>query len=233
MAIKTLKLSKAPLKKPLPSGFSLTELMVVVMVMFAILAMTAPSIQTWTSTSLSMGARQLDAFLNLSRAEAIRTNRVVRVALVRGWSEEPESVLRKLSAWSWDDRTDEFVQVSEWQVMPEGIIIEPEFPHYVRHSAYAEDDGTVVNAHFPDKKRTFDINGERVEVLTIDFMPSGRVRMSDSGSKRMIGFVLVQGYPGRNGEIVRTSPENFPGRPANWAQVNVDTLTGRVQVHRP
>ena len=44
-------------------------------------------------------------------------------------------------------------------------------------------------------------------------------------------FVATQGFADPGQPITYTSQAN--GRPANWAQVNVDTLTGRARVYQP
>ena len=214
-------------------GFSLVEMLVVVAVIGMLLALSAPSILTLTSTSLTTGAWQLNGYLNLARAEAIRDGRVVRVALVRNWDNEQHSALRKLSTWKWDDEAEVFVQSGGWEILPEGVVIEPEFPDYVRSADYAKDDATTVQAQFPERDETLSISGDTVEVTTLDFLPNGRVRESGEIPKRMIGFVMTLGYVDEQGNVVRTASRDDSGQPANWAQVNVDTLTGRIQVHRP
>lgn len=215
------------------SGFSLTELMAVVAVTAMLLALAAPSIMTLTSTSLTTGGRQLSGYLNLARAEAIRDGRVTRVILVRQWNGEPDSALRKLCICKWDDEKEEFVLNGAWQILPEGVVIEPEFPDYVRSAEYAEDEPVTVQAEFPAKEVKLDVQGDSVRALAMDFLPNGRVRQTGNDPKRMIGFVLIQGHTDDHGNPVRTGAQSSPGKPKNWAQVNVDALTGNVQIYRP
>lgn len=210
---------------PSNKAFSLVEMMVVISVMAFLLAFAAPALMSLGSTSLSSGGRELAGFLKLARAEAIAKNTVVRVAVVRKWPSEPDSVHRALSMWTWDEDSEEFVQAGAWETLPEGLIIEPTFPSYVKQAEYAKDDPVNVRASTPKKTTEVEVNGETVSATYLEFMPNGRARSPDGMAERKMAFVVIQGFE-ENGQIIRIAPQN-------WAQVNVDLLTGHIEILRP
>jgi hypothetical protein len=71
---------------------------------------------------------------------------------------------------------------------------------------------------------------EQISGRYIEFLPSGAARIPNSAERRAI-FVATQGFAEAGQQITYTSQAG--GRPNNWAQINVDTLTGRVRVYRP
>ena len=212
-------------------AFSLIELMAVIAVMAFLLALAAPTLLTLGSTSLSAGGRELAGFLNLARADAIAKNTVVRVMIVRDWPNEPEAVNRKFSVWKWDERAEDFVQSGAWLSLPEGLVIEPQFPSYVRGAEYAKEDPVEIRALTPNEVRQIKVGDDTVDVSMLDFMPNGRVRTPDTMRERKFAFVVIQGHMSSN-QVVRTAPQK-EGRPRNWAQVNIDVITGNIAVLRP
>ncbi|MEM7015456.1 MAG: prepilin-type N-terminal cleavage/methylation domain-containing protein [Verrucomicrobiota bacterium] len=206
-------------------AFSLVEMMVVISVLAFLLAFAAPSIMSLGSTSLSAGGRDLVGFLKLARAEAIAKNTVVRVAIVRNWPSEPDAAHRTFGTMSWNEETEEFVQIGAWESLPEGLMIEPSFPSYVKDSEYAKDDPINVRASTPNKMIEVMVNGEAISATYLEFMPNGRARAPDGMAERKLAFVVIQGFE-EDGEIVRVASQN-------WAQVNVDLLTGHIEVLRP
>lgn len=64
-------------------------------------------------------------------------------------SEVPGSALRKSYILKWEDEKEEFAPDGARQILPEGVVIEPEFPDYVRSAEYAEDEPITLQAEFP------------------------------------------------------------------------------------
>lgn len=213
-------------------GFSLIELMTVISIIAFLIAMAAPTVLTMRSTSLSAGGRHLQQFFVLARSEAIAQNTVIRVGIVREWPGDPDAAHRKLGIWKWSDEREEFVQSGPWKTLQEGLVIEPSFPSWVHTAEYAKDDPVNVHAFTPRETRQLPVDGKNVRVTLLDFMPNGRVRAPDGGLERKLALVLVSGHT-EGTRIVRTGPKTAFGEPSNWAQVNLDTLTGRIEILRP
>ena len=68
-----------------------------------------------------------------------------------------------------------------------------------------------------------------MKVRFIEFKPNGRARIKGSEARKVI-TLLVNGIL-TNTEFTYTEQED--GTPTNWAQINVDTLTGRTRILRP
>ena len=75
-----------------------------------------------------------------------------------------------------------------------------------------------------------DTNFGTISTRYIEFLPTGAVRIPGSSDRQAI-FVAAEGYTDASLQITHTAQTG--GHPANWAQVNVDTLTGRAHVYRP
>ena len=93
-------------------------------------------------------------YLNLARSEAIQRGRVVRVGLVTSWEGKPDAAYRTFGTWVWDDQSEEFQRAGNWEILPDGIVVEDSFPEYVRNSSYATDRADTVQAQYPQTMET-------------------------------------------------------------------------------
>ena len=220
------------------AGWTLTEMIMVVglmlIVMVAFAAMTARSS---SSQNLASASRDLANYLTLARAEAVRHQTIVRLVFPERWPgiEDP-GMFRRMSLWKWEPALEEFRQLSGWAKIPDGVVLELEYPEYARDAGYAEKDGATTRGDYALEKRgvPFDIQIRRKETPTrfIEFLPTGGARIPEGEEKRII-IVAVEGFedPPGSGNLVRTATGG--DRPQNWAQVNIETLTGKVRVYRP
>jgi hypothetical protein len=147
------------------------------------------------------------------------------------------AVSARFSLWAWDAEAEVFTPITPWEELPVGTVFEPQLPDYTRNSAYAEADPSTVRADCIladtfSKRAEWVIDDAPNEISSryVEFLPSGNVRIPGA-STRKAAFVVTQGFVDERGEL-QHRPTTSNG-PANWAQVNVDTLTGNVRVYRP
>jgi hypothetical protein len=208
-----------------------------VMAVVAVLSgLTVPAVRgLGSANSLSTGTRNLAGLLQSARMEAIARHTIVRVGILTASATEADARLRKVSTWAWDPEFRRYFQIAPWTELPVGVILEPTTPEYIRNAEYSLKDGASVRGDFVldpafAEKAEFTTDDREHTVRFIEFTPSGAARVS-GGSLRNVILVATSGVVNSDGSLLRTSgPGN---RAANWAQINVDKLTGRVRVYRP
>jgi prepilin-type N-terminal cleavage/methylation domain-containing protein len=219
-------------------AFSLVELLSVVSIMGILAGLTVPAVRGLTgAASLNAGTRKFADLLNLARSEAIVRHTIVRFVIVRDWEKNEDFNLRKVGLWAWDQEVKAFLPMTGWQELPIGIVLEPVLPDYVRKANYAAADSAsvrgdcVLQREFANTAEfTVHAGDESISTRYIEFLPSGNLRIPGSSARHAI-FVATQGFRNSDGSLTYTSPAD--GHPANWTQVNVDTLTGRARVYQP
>lgn len=219
-------------------GFSLIEMLAVMMIMTILGGLTVPALKGFTgSDALSTGARKFAGLLNVARSEAIARHTLVRLVIAQDWSGQTDANHRKISLWAWDNEVEKYLPLTQWEALPMGVIVEGGLPSYIQGAAYAQADAAAVRGDSifdPQfaQSAAFDagIGAESITTRFVEFSPTGTARVP-GGTGRQAIFVTTQGYLGPDGSLVYT--DRLGARPANWAQVNVDTLTGRVRVYQP
>ena len=234
--IPTTRLVRSP-RTYTTRGFSLVELLAVVAMMSLLLGLTVPAVRSISGSSLNVGVRKVADLLNLARSEAIARHSVVRFAVVTDWPGKPEAALRKASLWNWDPELEQFVPLSDWEELPEGLTFESYLPEYIKRADYASADGSTVRGDSVldpgfSQAAEFTIPSPdgTITARFVEFLPSGNAKIPGGNARRAI-FVTVPGFTSENGELTYTVASD--GVPTTWAQVNLDTLTGRVQVLQP
>lgn len=221
------------------SAFSLIELMSVMAIVTVVAGISVPAVKgVGGSNGLNAGAGKISGLLSLARSEAIAQHTIVRFVVATGWGgQEREANSRRMSLWAWRADIGQFEALTAWEELPTGVILESELPAYVRTSSYAADDastvrgGCVLGEEFAADAGFTTTGGQgQISGRFIEFLPSGAARIPNSAERRAI-FVATQGFAEAGRKITYTAQSN--GQPLNWAQVNVDTLTGRVHVYRP
>lgn len=219
-------------------AFSLIEVLTVLSIISIIAGFSVPAISGITrSRSLDTGARLMAGWLNVARSEAISRHTLVRFAVARDWPGKSEANLRKVSLWAWDTELDAFFPITPWQELPLGVAMETSLPDYLKHGAYATDDRSSIKGDFVLEenfaaKAEFDARtgDDFVRARFVEFTAAGSARLP-GGTARQAMFVLTPGVAQSNGDFTRTTNAN--GHAANWAQINIDTFTGRVRVYQP
>jgi prepilin-type N-terminal cleavage/methylation domain-containing protein len=219
-------------------AFSLIELVSAMTIMSVLAGLTVPAMKGLNgANALDTGTRKFADLLYLARSEAIARHTVVRFAVVREWPGQPEANRRKVGLWAWDVEAQSYLALTAWEELPVGLALESQLPPYVRTASYALDDGAAVRgdcvlaSEFANKAG-FEVSSGAAMINAdfIEFMPSGTVRIP-GGSARQAIFVLTQGFTNAAGSLTYISRAG--SQPTNWAQVNIDTLTGRARIYQP
>lgn len=219
------------------AGFSLIELMAVMTVISLVAGFVVPSVKGIVGGStVDVGANKLAGLLNLARSEAIAQHTIVRFVVATDWpNASEEGKLRRVSLWAWQADSGRYLPLTKWEELPTGLVLEKGVPDYVRTATYAQNDAATVRGSSvleeagTDASFTAETGLGNIPTRFIEFLPSGSARIPGSTDRQAI-FVAAQGFL-TGDQITHTAQSN--GRTANWAQVNVDTLTGRAHVYRP
>ena len=220
------------------SGFSLIEIVIVMAVTVIMVVLAGPPIVSLlNSTGLSSASRDVSNHLVKARSEAIAKHSLTRFMVAKTWPEKEEGYSR-YSIWRWNAENSEFVQSSEWASLPKGIVFEPRLPSYISKSSYAANDATITLGEFAMslKEASGEVvsSGDKpVETQFVEFLPNGSARI-EGGILNKVIFVLVEGDIEEVDGTATTKYRGEKGKsPENWAQINLETLTGRVRIYRP
>ncbi|WP_009958609.1 GspH/FimT family pseudopilin [Verrucomicrobium spinosum] len=224
--------SRKSLRCRLAGGYTMVEMLAVISVVAVLSGISIPAMQSPTAAaSLSTSAREFSNLISLARSEAIARHTVVRFAVANEVNDGSSTQLRKASLWEWNDESQKYVQITAWQKLPEGVAVEPGLPEYIRSSSYAQADGASVRGDYVIEATGdpgFATPDGDARMRYVEFLPSGTARVP-GGTGRNALFVLAPASVNPDGSLLY-----HQGREAaNWAQVNVDTLTGRVRLYRP
>ena len=210
----------------------MVEMLAVISVVAVLSGISIPAMQSPTaSASLSTGAREFANLITLARSEAIARHNVIRFAVATEVKDGSSTQLRKASLWEWNEESQQYAQLTAWQQLPSGVAIEPTLPAYIRSSAYAQADGASVRGDYVTAGQgdaRFASPDGSTKMNFIEFLPSGTARVPGTSGRNAL-FVLAPASVNADGSHLF----HQGGAPANWAQVNVDTLTGRVRLYRP
>lgn len=226
--------SRKSLRCRLAGGYTMVEMLAVISVVAVLSGISIPAMQSPTAAvSLSTSAREFSNLISLARSEAIARHTVIRFAVANDVKDGSNTQMRKASLWEWNDESQKYVQLTAWQKLPEGVAVEPELPEYIRSASYAQADGASVRGAYVTEESgdtPFTTPDGDTRMSYIEFLPSGTARVADrSDRNRNAIFVLAPASVNPDGSLLY-----HQGREAaNWAQVNVDTLTGRVRLYRP
>jgi len=222
-----------PIKK---TAFSLVELLTVMALIVVMIALVAPAVSSLSkSNRLSTAGRLVSNLLTTSRSEAINQATRVQFRVVTRWisggTADATQAYRKCSAWKWDRSlsTPAFVQISKWEILPEGIIFDNG----------ANPAGTFVNAPttnfqwgkpFLNGSLNNTLSGQTSGSATFDcayveFQPTGATGFPVAD--QFVDLLLTEGFL-ENGQITHTRKDQ-----PNWCQIQVTSLTGRIKVSRP
>jgi len=213
------------------SGFALIELLTVIAIIVLLVALATPAINSIGSADrLSSAARLLSNMMTIARSEAINGRSPVQLRVVTDkWqssgSENYDAHYRKMSLWKYDRNQNAYVQHSKWEVLPPGVVIEPD-PSSTY--SFAKNPGTCFVTSDDFKLPNEAMNNAVVNAAFVEFSPDGSLQTGASQISR--GYLLlVEGHipDGHSTPVTSGAGKN------NWAQVGVSPLTGRINVVRP
>lgn len=200
-------------------GYSLIELLIVMAVVGVAMGLVTVSFRSLQTTGLTTATRQFADYLNLCRSQAIAKHTAMRVGIVVA-SPVSEQEFRRFSTWTWNKKNRRFEQIHEWKQLSSDLSFAASLPEVAKDSGYARQDASAVRGdYWLSKGGAFSLSDEET-IRFIDFSPSGRASTPDGDRKNLV-LVLKAGEADRTGNL------------SNWAQFNIDTLTGRVRIYRP
>ncbi|MEM0895860.1 MAG: prepilin-type N-terminal cleavage/methylation domain-containing protein [Verrucomicrobiota bacterium] len=219
-------------------AFTLLELLIVVMVVGMLITISIPAVTALTTSSgMNTSARKVSNLIELARSRAISGNTLTRFGIATTWPKNDTEAYKKCAIWEWDRETLDFKQIQSWETMPGAVYFEPSGDaNYISAGRYAEENRSTINGDFllsPDESDSefdVDVDGSTVSVRFIDFKANGRLKRLDATGRNVI-LLLVNGV--LEGGTSMTYLEAKGGTPTNWAQINIDRLTGRPRIYRP
>jgi len=219
------------------SGFTLLEVLAVMVILALLLGITLSAVNGLTGAhALSVAGRQVSNLMTVARSEALARHKLVRFTVATENSSGNIKPYCRISLWEWHAESESFVQFSEWESLPEGIVFDPEWPGYINNSSYAAREPSLVRGDYPlampEAHFQAEAAGSPIKLAFIEFLPSGIARLP-GGAQRQLLLVLCEGSVETTGDNVSITYQNPGQAPANWAQVTIDTLTGRSRLHRP
>jgi hypothetical protein len=221
------------------AAFSLIEVMAVMGIITLMAGVAVPAVKGLTgANTVNAGAAKLSGLLTLARNEAIARHTIVRFVVATTWAgQESDGNLRRVSLWAWQAESGQYLPLTKWEELPVGLVLETGVPAYVASASYAQNDaatvrGSCVLADSFATEASFPATTSSGNISTrfIEFTPSGSARIPGSSDRQAI-FVAAEGFADVGNHITHTAQAN--GQSVNWAQLNVDTLTGRTRVYRP
>jgi hypothetical protein len=211
-------------------------MLTVVSLVLGLMALVAPVASGLVrGDNLSTAARMLNDQLSLARTEAINQRALIQLRIVTDrWEGQGDGVdhrYRRFSLWRYDESlpasaADRYVQISRWENLPVGVLFEPDGEPTATY-AFEEFPGTyVLGEENSDSTRSGVRSGAATfDAAWIEFTPTGGLRTS--GSLGSLYLLLTEGFL-MDGQDV---PQYTRDR-QNWAKVEINPLTGRIQTTR-
>jgi prepilin-type N-terminal cleavage/methylation domain-containing protein len=203
-------------------GFTIIEILAVLVIMGLVLGLSVPAITGLTKANqLANSARLVSNLCSIARSEAVTKRVITCVAIVENWTGQVEANHRRMSIWRWDEQVSNWIQISKWEELPQGIAF------HLNADGAAEDYGAKAVGHVLGGQSTNiftqNINGASVTFRYAEFGPTGAVSIPDLGGQDFeVWMVLTQ-----EAFASASSPPN------NYAKITANVLTGRIKIERP
>jgi prepilin-type N-terminal cleavage/methylation domain-containing protein len=226
----------------LPAAFTLIELLTVVSIMALLSVLALPALNSFgAGNNLSAAGRLVSNLVTIARSEAIDQRTLVQLRLLTtsvSGNALQTVPYRKLSLWKLVQTAtgQSYVQYSNWETLPDGVIIEPSAPDPTQNAAprytYSVPTGTYyfLNSSLLNSNNsgTIAYEGGAYNFVGMEFSPTGATTYPTGFST--VYLLLTEGHMPTP---TATAPVYTPPGHPNWYQVTVNSLTGISEVVRP
>ena len=223
-------------------GFTLVEMLAVIAIIVILSALALPALTSLNkSNTLNSSGRLLINLLSIARSEAIARRTVVRLEVAVSWP-DPSFNYRKMTltyaALNAGGTAYDYRQIGKWETLDDGVVFETRDPLpgtptdgsvYVFAAGSSAPLGDAGNLNFA---------GSAVPTVYVAFSSTGALieRQPPSGLPVPIRVRLVDGVLGASTTVTYTHRASGPTGSypaANWLDVRVNNLVGRIEVGRP
>jgi prepilin-type N-terminal cleavage/methylation domain-containing protein len=235
--------------KPRTNGFTLIEMLTVIVIIGIVVAMTIPAVTNlMKSGGVSAASREVANTLGLARQLAITQRTFARVVFPCNLPQTPPDVsppemwYRTYAVMTNRDNSVAaaagWAYASKWEYLPVGAVfldkthigLSPSPPPL--HNPGALDDTDFLN----EQRISFPIPGNLVNKATIayiEFGPTGTATPLTVGGGASV-LAMTEGFVGGTPPApTPTTTKTSGGTLANLTTISVDSLVGRIQVARP
>lgn len=223
-----------PLRGGLVAGFSLIEMLVVVMIIGILVGLVVPAVNgIGRSSALSTGGNTVVDLVNYAREEAMTKNTMTALVVLGDQGSQGVQVdnndYRALSVLEYDPVAG-WSQIREWETLPTGIVFDCNdktncsfLVNSPTHFLSAEGQNSQQPQNPPAKYRGNQVLGYAARI----FMPNGALQNPEQPAQ----LRLVEGFF-QGGHVIYTNHDN--GKHAtNFYDIAILGMTGTTKINRP
>jgi hypothetical protein len=210
-----------------------------------LIVLIVPAVTTLSKAGgVNGGGRTISNLLTVARSEAINKRTRVQLRVVTKWmnsaAEDETAAFRKMSVWVLDPikaaqtppPADLFSQVSKWETLPAGIIVETSVdptaatpPYTFAASSSPNYPGTYfLNATLANRTVNVTVGSATVDFVWVQFDPSGASNFPGKGY-----LLVTEGFFSRSAPSLTYTHAGHP----NWFAASITGVTGRILSIRP
>jgi prepilin-type N-terminal cleavage/methylation domain-containing protein len=228
--------------KPRKDGFTLIEMLTVLVIVGVLVALTIPAVTNlMKSGGVTAASREVSNVLGLARQYAITRRVYARVVFpYQSTASWPDMWYRTYAVMTNRDNTvvTGWGYLSKWEYLPIGAVFldtNPSGSHQIPSGGGALDDSSSLNSQpglpFPDT-----LSGGVGQLAYIEFGPTGTATAVPPNGTAQSTLAITEGFTTVNGSTATLQPtasKTITNTLANQTIISVDSLVGRIQVTRP
>jgi prepilin-type N-terminal cleavage/methylation domain-containing protein len=217
-------------------GFSLVELLVVMAIVVALGALIAPAITNFGKANLlRTSGDRVSGLLKAARQNAMARNAMTALVVIT----DPAVDLRyrgfallELKGSSSVASTSDWKQISKWDILPEGVVVDPSWPSD-QVLAFAQSSAQIqllpATLALPTQLNYGPQKISSYKFLV--FLPSGCLLIDNSANLAQIQ--LAEGFFRQGSDTPVYTRPSSGGGPANYYRISILGATSRLKIERP